>query len=106
VDPQGALSGRALPPALGGDRALDAELEQLVAELAPSLLAVYGCATLTAAENLGETADIRRFRCRSAYAHNGTVTVAGLVTSCAEVSRTSCAECHARVARSVTQLRE
>lgn len=55
---------------------LDAELEQLVAGLAPSLLSVCGCATLTAAKTLGETADVRRFLSRHAYArHNGTATL-------------------------------
>jgi transposase len=52
---------------------LDKELEELVAQLAPSLLAICGCATLSAAKILGETADVRRFRSRHAYArHNGT----------------------------------
>ncbi|MFI2650709.1 transposase [Micromonospora fulviviridis] len=53
--------------------ALERELEPLVEQLAPALLAIKGCATLTAAKILGETADIRRFRSRHAYArHNGT----------------------------------
>jgi transposase len=52
---------------------LDRELEGLVAELAPALLRICGCATLTAAKILGETADVRRFRSRHAFArHNGT----------------------------------
>jgi transposase len=55
---------------------LDRELEPLVARLAPALLAICGCATLTAAKIIGETADIRRFRSRHAYArHNGTAPV-------------------------------
>jgi transposase len=55
---------------------LDRELEILVARLAPSLLAVCGCATLTAAKIVGETADVTRFRSRHAYArHNGTAPV-------------------------------
>lgn len=52
---------------------LDRELETLVARLAPTLLSICGCATLTAAKILGETADVRRFRSRHAFArHNGT----------------------------------
>jgi transposase len=55
---------------------LDRELEILVARLALSLLAVCGCATLTAAKIVGETADVTRFRSRRAYArHNGTAPV-------------------------------
>ena len=54
-------------------RELDRELEGLVAQLAPALLSICGCATLTAAKILGETADVRRFRSRHAFArHNGT----------------------------------
>ena len=52
---------------------LDQELEQLVRKQAPALLEICGCATLSAAKILGETADVRRFRSRHAYArHNGT----------------------------------
>jgi transposase len=52
---------------------LDRELERLVAQLAPALLSICGCATLTAAKIIGETADVRRFRSRHAFArHNGT----------------------------------
>jgi transposase len=60
--------------ALTGEiRQLDAELSDLTAPLAPELLKICGCATLTAAKILGETAGIRRFRSRHAYArHNGT----------------------------------
>jgi transposase len=55
---------------------LDRELEPLVARLAPTLLAVCGCATLTAAKIIGETADVNRFRSRHSYArHNGTAPV-------------------------------
>ena len=47
-----------------------------VARLAPTLLAVCGCATLTAAKIIGETADVNRFRSRHSYArHNGTAPV-------------------------------
>ncbi|MDO3398129.1 IS110 family transposase [Nocardioides sp. Root140] len=52
---------------------LDQELEQLVRAQAPALLEICGCATLSAAKILGETAGVRRFRSRHAYArHNGT----------------------------------
>jgi transposase len=52
---------------------LDRELESLVVKLAPALLSICGCATLTAAKIIGETADVRRFRSRHAFArHNGT----------------------------------
>jgi len=52
---------------------LDRELKGLVAQLAPALLSICGCATLIAAKILGETADVRRFRSRHAFArHSGT----------------------------------
>lgn len=38
---------------------LDRELEGSVAQLAPALLIICGCATLTAAKILGETADVQ-----------------------------------------------
>jgi transposase len=51
---------------------LDHELQRLVASLAPHLLALVGCASLTAAKILGETAGIDRFRSKHAYArYNG-----------------------------------
>jgi transposase len=57
----------------GQIRELDDELVTLVAQLAPALLSINGCATLTAAKILSETADVRRFRSRHAFArHNGT----------------------------------
>ncbi|MCM3896432.1 IS110 family transposase [Gordonia sputi] len=41
--------------------------------LAPSLLAIPGCAALTAAKIIGETAGIDRFRSKDSFArHNGT----------------------------------
>jgi transposase len=44
-----------------------------VARLAPALLEITGCGTLTAAKIVGETAGVKRFRSRHAYArHNGT----------------------------------
>lgn len=49
------------------------EISTLVATLAPSLLAICGCGSLTAAKILGETAGIDRFKSSDAYArHNGT----------------------------------
>lgn len=52
--------------------ALEREITRLVADLAPSLLALTGCGALTAAKLVGETAGIGRFRSRAAFArHNG-----------------------------------
>jgi transposase len=57
-------------------RELDRELEPLIRRLAPALTELCGCATLTAAKIIGETADVERFRSRHAYArHNGTAPV-------------------------------
>jgi transposase len=51
---------------------LEREIARLVADLAPSLLALTGCGPLTAAKLVGETAGIGRFRSRAAFArHNG-----------------------------------
>jgi transposase len=53
--------------------ALEAEIKELAERLAPTLIALPGCAALTAAKILGETAGILRFRSAAAYArHNGT----------------------------------
>ena len=53
--------------------ALQREIAVLVRQLAPSLLALPGAAELTAAKIVGQTADVRRFRSKDAYArHNGT----------------------------------
>jgi transposase len=60
-------------------RELNAQIDQLEADLvprmhrlAPSLLALRGCGVLTAAKLVGETADVRRFRSKDAYArHTG-----------------------------------
>ena len=57
-------------------RDLDRELEPLILQLAPTLTGLCGCATLTAAKIIGETADVLRFHSRHAYArHNGTAPV-------------------------------
>ncbi len=54
-------------------KALEREILALVARLAPALLSVPGCGGLTAAKLVAETADVRRFRSKDAFArHNGT----------------------------------
>ncbi len=56
--------------------ALEREIGTLAVQLAPSLLALAGCGALTAAKLVGETAGVRRFRGRAAFArHNGTAPV-------------------------------
>ena len=46
-------------------------------ELDPGLFGIYGCSTLTAADILGETAKVHRFKSKPAYAvHNGTAPLA------------------------------
>lgn len=53
--------------------ALEREIIQRVASLAPSLLGLTGVGGLTAAKIVAETADVRRFRSKDAFArHNGT----------------------------------
>ena len=53
--------------------ALEREIEGRMRELAPRLLEVVGVAAHTAAKIVAETADVRRFRSKDAYArHNGT----------------------------------
>ncbi|HSM43948.1 MAG TPA: IS110 family transposase, partial [Acidimicrobiia bacterium] len=55
---------------------LEKEITERVAEIAPSLLELPGCAGLTAAKLVGEAADITRFRNRDAYAmFNGTAPI-------------------------------
>jgi transposase len=49
-------------------KALFAEIERRVREIAPSLLELPGCGPLSAAKLIGEAADITRFRDRDAYA--------------------------------------
>ena len=48
--------------------ALEREITAVVAEQAPQLLELPGCAGLTAAKLVGETADADRFRCEAAFA--------------------------------------
>lgn len=55
---------------------LQSRIEALAPELAPSLLALPGCAGLTAAKLVAETADVRRFHSKDAFAlHNGTAPI-------------------------------
>lgn len=67
---------------------LEADLGPRVGRLAPSLLTLRGCGVLTAAKLVGETADVRRFHSKDAYArHNGTAPCrCGRPTSSAIVS--------------------
>ena len=52
---------------------LEQQIMILVARLAPALLSIPGCGALSAAKIVGETADVTRFRSKSAYARwNGT----------------------------------
>ncbi len=55
------------------ERALEREITDVVNELAPTLMALVGVGALTAAKIVAETADVRRFKHKDAYArHNGT----------------------------------
>lgn len=55
------------------ERALERDITSIVTDLAPTLLALAGCGALTAAKVVAETADVRRFKHKDAYArHNGT----------------------------------
>ena len=54
-------------------RALEREIAERVAVTAPTLLALVGVGVLTAAKIVADTADVRRFRSKDAFArHNGT----------------------------------
>jgi transposase len=56
--------------------ALEREIGRLVADVAPTLLALSGCGPLTAAKLVGETAGIGRFRSAAAFArHNGSAPI-------------------------------
>ena len=56
--------------------ALERELGELTRRVAPSLLALPGCGSLTAAKLVGQTGGVSRFRSRAAFArHNGTAPV-------------------------------
>ena len=55
---------------------LQRRIEALTVELAPSLLQLPGCGVLSAAKLVAETADVRRFHSRAAFAmHNGTAPI-------------------------------
>lgn len=55
---------------------LQRRIEVLMRELAPSLLSLPGCAALSAAKLVAETADVSRFRSSAAFAmHNGTAPI-------------------------------
>jgi transposase len=55
---------------------LERQINAIVTELCPSLLALRGCGGLTAAKIVGETAGISRFRDRSCFArYNGTAPI-------------------------------
>jgi len=55
---------------------LQRRLEELMRELAPNLLRLPGCAALSAAKLVAETADVSRFRSSAAFAmHNGTAPI-------------------------------
>jgi transposase len=54
-------------------KSLEDEISQLIVDIAPALLLVMGCGPLTAAKIVGETADVRRFRSKDAFArYSGT----------------------------------
>lgn len=55
---------------------LERRIDALMRELAPSLLSLPGCAALSAAKLVAETADVSRFRSSAAFAmHNGTAPI-------------------------------
>jgi transposase len=55
---------------------LEREIRARTAQLAPSLLALPGCAALTAAKLVGEVGRVSRFKSRAAFAmHNGTAPI-------------------------------
>jgi transposase len=55
---------------------LQRRIDALMRELAPSLLNLPGCAALSAAKLVAETADVSRFRSSAAFAmHNGTAPI-------------------------------
>lgn len=57
-------------------RRLQRRIEGLMRELSPALLSLPGCAGLSAAKLVAETADVNRFRSSAAFAmHNGTAPI-------------------------------
>lgn len=58
------------------ESALERQIAERVARLAPALLALTGCGALTAAKIVGETAEVGRFKSADAFArHNGTAPI-------------------------------
>jgi transposase len=49
-------------------RTLEKRIRERIREVAPSLLALYGCGPFTAGRIVGETADVTRFRNEAAFA--------------------------------------
>jgi transposase len=57
----------------GEVKALEVEIGDLITQIAPALQELCGCGPLSAAKIVGETADVRRFRSKDAFArYNGT----------------------------------
>jgi transposase len=55
------------------ERILERQITERVTVIAPTLLALVGVGALTAAKIVAETADVRRFKSKDAFArHNGT----------------------------------
>jgi transposase len=83
--------------------------DPIVRELAPTLLAVRGVGELTAAKLVAETADVRRFRSKDAFArHNGTAPLPVWSANRARhrLSRTGNRQLNAAIHRiAVTQMR-
>ena len=52
-------------------KSLENEIGHLIVDIAPAVLLVMGCGPLTAAKIVGESADVRRFRSKDAYARYG-----------------------------------
>jgi transposase len=60
----------------GRIKALELQLRALMRQLTPTLLELQGCSTLCAAKIFAESADIRRFETRAAFAlNNGTAPI-------------------------------
>jgi transposase len=91
------------------ERALERDITRIVTDLAPTLLALVGVGALTAAKIVAETADVRRFRSKDAYArHNGTapLPVWSGNTERYRLSRTGNRQLNAAIHRiAVTQMR-
>jgi transposase len=91
------------------ERALEREITALVTDLAPTLLALVGVGALTAAKIVAETAGVRRFRSKDAYArHNGTAPLPVWSGNCERhrLSRTGNRQLNAAIHRiAITQMR-